>query len=303
MLFLITLGFQSCDDLEEVDSPDFNVAFNTTAKVGEPIDFAVTDAPNFLNFYSGEYGHEYKNSDRLKAEGDFFLNFDTARHYYSGTSKDADVWSLLVSTDYTGSGTVADVKAATWTDISDRFTFATARIYDPTNSGSVNISDLASDLPTYFALRVFGEGLETEGNSQGNYRLFSFDISLAVADESYSLDITTLKRPGFKPVNVEGTHPTNSSKDEWLDKGGFYSLEANNAEYTNDDWLISNPINLAGAVDPDRGEPLKTFSDQLKSFQYTYSEPGTYTVVFVGSNETIYGQKGNIKEYTITVTE
>lgn len=303
MLLLVTVVFLSCEDQQEVDVPDFDIAFNPTAKVGEPVVFTVTGAPNFLNFYSGEFSHEYKNSDRLNADGEFFLSFDTARHYFDGTSKSDEAWSLLMSTDYSGSGSVEDVQAATWTDISDQFTFATNRTYEPTNSGKVNISEFAGDEPVYLAVRVYAEGKKAEGNRQGVFRLFSFDISLAVADESYSLDITNLHSPGFKPVNVEGSHPTNSTKDIWNNKGSYYELSADQAEYTNDDWLISNPINLAGAVSPDRGFPLKTYSQKLETFEYTYTKAGTYTVAFVGNNQTIYGQKVNIKEYTITVTE
>ena len=29
MLFLVTFGFQSCEDLEEVETPNFDVAFNS----------------------------------------------------------------------------------------------------------------------------------------------------------------------------------------------------------------------------------------------------------------------------------
>ena len=60
---------------------------------------------------------------------------------------------------------------------------------------------------------------------------------------------------------------------------------------------------MSGSVSPDRGIPLKTYADKLKVFDHTYNEPGTYEIVFVGSNHTIYGQEGNVKKYTITVTE
>ena len=303
MLLLVTFMFQSCEDQEAVDTPNFEVAFNPTVKAGEPVVFTVNNAPNFLNFFSGEYGHEIKNSERLKAEGEFFLTFNTARHYMDGTSKTDNAWSLLVSTDYSGSGTVEDVQSATWTNISDRFTFATARTYTQTNSGKVNISELAGDKPVYFAVRAYAKGKQAEGNRQGNFRFHSFDISLAVANESYSLDVTNLNTPGFKPVNIEGTHPTIATKDIWVNKGSYYELAADQAQYTNDDWLITNPVNLSGAVSPDRGVPLKTYSEKLETFEYTYTKPGTFTVAFVGNNETIYGQKQNIKEFTITVTE
>ena len=108
-------------------------------------------------------------------------------------------------------------------------------------------------------------------------------------------------KPGFKPVNVEGSHPTNATKDFWVNKGSKYELNADQAEYTNDDWLITNPVNLSGSVAPDRGIPLKTYQNKLENFEYAYSKAGTYSIAFIGTNETIYGKKEVIKEYTITV--
>ena len=69
MLLLVTLGFQSCEDLEVVDAPNFEVAFNATAKVGEPVEFTVNNAPNFLYFYAGDFEHQYKYRDRTNADG------------------------------------------------------------------------------------------------------------------------------------------------------------------------------------------------------------------------------------------
>ncbi|MFB9058250.1 DUF5017 domain-containing protein [Mariniflexile ostreae] len=301
ILLLVTFVFQSCDDLEEVDTPNFDIAFNETVKVGEPIEFTVNNAPNFLSFFTGELGREYKNRNRTKAEGSFTLSFETSRHYMDGASLTDNAWSLLYSTDYSGSGLVEDVQTATWTDISDRFTFATDRTYNKTNSGIVDITDLSTDKPVYFALRVYAEGKKEDGNRQGIFDFYSFDLKVEL-DEVQTLEIANIQNPGWVSVNIEGTN-SNDSYDHWVNKSGGFRLHGGLAEYTNDDWLISLPLTLSGAVDPDRGLPLKTYSERLEAFEYTYTEPGTYKITFVGSNETIYGQEDNIKEYTITVTE
>lgn len=301
MLLTVTFVFQSCEDQEAVDVPNFDVAFSSTVKVGEPVEFMVSNSPNFLSFYSGEFGHEYKNRERAKAEGDFTLSFETSRHYMDGTSRTDNAWSLLISTDYSGSGTAVDVEAATWTDISDRFKFATDRTYNKTNSGIVNITDLSTDKPVYFALRIFAEGKTSEGNRQGIFDFYSFDLQVAI-DDTHSLAIASIQTPGWVAVNIKGTN-SNTSYDNWLDRSSSYRMHGGVAEYTNDDWLITNPINLSGSVPPDRGEPLKTYSEKLETFEHTYTKAGTYTVTFVGNNETIYGQKDTMKEYTITVTE
>lgn len=301
ILLLTMVVFQSCDDLEAVDAPSFEVAFSKTAKVGEPIVFMVNNAPNFLSFFSGEFGREYKNRERGKAEGDFTLSFETSRNFQDGASQSDDAWSLVYSTDYTGAGNAAAVQAATWTNISDRFTFATARSYNKTNSGTVNITDLATDKPVYFALRILANGKTSQGNRQGIFDFYSFDLNLAI-DATHSVDIATLSNPGWVAVDVAGTN-SNTAYDNWIDRSGSFRMHGGLAEYTNDDWLISNPINLSGAVPPDTGVPLKSYSEKLETFEYTYDKAGTYTINFVGNNETIYGQKDTMKEYTITITE
>ena len=298
-ILLFTFVFQSCEDLEETEAPNFNITSNFKVKVGEPIEFKISNAPNFLSFFSGEFGQEYKNKNRTKAEGDFTLSFETSRHYQDGTSRTDSAWQLLVSTDYSGSGSAQDVLAATWTDVSDRFTFATARSYNKTHSGSVNITDLSTDKPTFFALRIYAEGKKSEGNRQGIFDFYSFDLKFAI-DDTNNLDIASLYSPGWVAVNVAGEN-TNTSYDNWLDRSGSFRMHGGVAEYTNDDWLITKPLNLSGSVSPDRGTPLKTYSEKLESFSHTYTKPGTYTVTFVGNNTTIYGSEEAVKEYTIEV--
>lgn len=301
LLLLVTVVFQSCDDQEAVDNPNFDITFNDTVKVGDTVVFTIKNAPNFLSFYSGEIGNEYKNRERFKAEGTYTLSFETSRNFQDGTSRTDNAWSLLVSTDYTGAATTDAVRAATWNDISDRFIFATARSYDMTNSGLVDISDLATDKPVYFALRVLAEGKFAEGNRQGVFDFYSFDLKLET-DDNRTLELATISNPGWNPVNVAGTN-SNLSYDNWVNRAPTYRMHGGLAEYTNEDWLISFPISLSGAVPPDRGISLKSYPDRLDTFEYTYTEAGTYVITFVGNNETIYGQKDNVKEYTITVTD
>lgn len=298
-LLLFAIVFQSCEDTEEVQKPSFDIAFNMKAKVGEPVEFSVKNAPQFLGFFSGEFGKEYKNKDRTKADGKFTVSFETSRNFQDGDSRTDNAWQFLYSTDYTGSGTPEDVNAATWTNISERFTFATARSYNKTFSGIVDITDLSTDKPIYLALRVYAEGRKDDGNRQGIFDFFAFDVKLAL-DQTNTLEIATIDSPGFVAVNVEGTN-TNSSYDNWVARDKSYRMHGGLAQYTNDDWLITKPLNLSGSVSPDRAEPLKTYSEKLESFTHTYTKAGTYKVTFVGNNTTIYGSEETVKEFTIVV--
>lgn len=304
-LLTLSVLLTGCIDYETVYEPNFTAtAVGQEFKAGEPIEFTVDNAPDFLQLYSGEFGSEYRNRDRVKAEGDFFLSFSTSRHFQDGTSQDDGAWSLLVSSDYDGSGIPEAVQAATWTDISDRFEFATARTHDATESGRVNISDLASDTPVYFALRIFAEGKLGEGNRQGTFRMYDFNIDLELTGEDLSLDVASFETPGWSPVNVDGFN-TDERYDNWQkrEEDDFYRMLGGLAEYPNDDWLITNPVFLSGAVSPDFGLPLKNYSSKLESFDYTYEEAGTYVLTLVGNNTTINGSTEQVQELTVTVAE
>ncbi|WP_165749264.1 DUF5017 domain-containing protein [Cellulophaga sp. Z1A5H] len=302
-LLLLILTAQSCEDLEDVKVPDYEVAFTATAMVGEPVTFTIENAPDFLNFYSGEFSHEYKNKTRTAAEGTINMSFDSSQNWQNGTSGTTQSLSVQVSSDYDGSGTVDAIANATWTAISDRFTLATDRTYDYTNSGIADITDLASEgKPVFIAFKIYAEGKVSEDNRQGEYRFDNFNIDLAVSGETYSLTKADMTNPGWSMVNVAGFND-NNVYDHWvLWDNDFFRVKGEQADYTNEDWLITAPINLSG-VTPDTGEPLKTYSSQLENFTHTYTEAGTYVVTFVGTNETIYGNEAVVKEYSIVVTE
>ncbi len=299
IILLFIIVFQSCEDSEVVETPNFTISYDMQAKAGEPVEFSIVNSPQFLSFFSGEFGKEYKNKDRTKAEGDFTVSFETSRHYQDGDSRLDGAWRFMYSTDYTGSGSVADVEAATWVNISDRVTFATERTYNKTFSGITDITDLSTDKPVYMAIRILAEGKKTEGNRQGIFDFFSFNLTLAL-DQTNSLQIADMNTPGFFPVNITGEN-SNPSFDNWILRDKSYRMHGGSAEYTNDDWLITKPLNLSGTVAPDRGEPLKTYSEKLENFSHTYQNPGSYTITFVGRNETIYGSEETIEEFTILV--
>ena len=201
---LLVFIIQSCDNLEEVEEPNFSFTpVSTTVKAGEPVEFTISNAPNFLSFFSGEFGSEYKNRDRTKAEGKFTLSFETSRNFQDGDSRSDGAWRLMYSTDYAGTASVEDVQAAQWTDISDRFVFATDRTYDKTESGVVDITDLSTDKPIYFAIRILAKGKKADGNRQGIFDFYNFDLNLKLS-ETKTLEVTNLATAGWTAVNVEG---------------------------------------------------------------------------------------------------
>lgn len=299
VFLMVALAFQSCDDLEGVDVPNFDIAFDTNAKVGEPVEFTINEAPNFLNFYAGDFGHQYKFKERTNAEGKVTMSFLNSQKWGLGSNA-TETLTVWYSKDYDGSGTVAAVQNATWIEITDRFDISTRYDFDFQSSGIVDITDLADGENIFFGFRYFSDNVEDRG---AEWYFDGLKIEMEVEGAPAPLTIADRNTPGFKPVDVQGVVPGWNAAKWYYDSGNnIWRMRGNSDKIVNEDWLITNAINLT-KVNPDKGMPLKTYSEKLKAFEYTYSKAGTYTITFVGSNETIYGQKGDIKEYTINVTE
>ncbi|MDO5980170.1 DUF5017 domain-containing protein [Flavivirga spongiicola] len=303
MLLLVTLGFQSCEDLEEVDAPSFEIAFNTNAKVGEPVEFKIKNAPNFLYFFAGDFEHQYKFRDRTNAEGTVTMSFLNSQKWGLGANATGNL-SVWYSKDYDGSGSAASVNIATWTEITDRFNISTLYDFTLQESGIVDITDLADGKPIYFGFKYFCDDTTTRPSE---WYLDNLNIQMDVADAPAPLTVASEDVPGFKGVDVQGIVSGwnankwywDSGKKLWRMRG---QVKVGGEWIVNEDWLITNAINLT-KVAPDKGTPLKTYSEKLETFEYTYTKAGTYTITFIANNETIHGQQEKIQEYTITVTD
>lgn len=302
-LFAVVLVFLSCEDYEAVDTPDFEISFNTTAKVGEPVEFKVNNAPNFLYFYAGDFQHEYKHRNRTNADGTVTMSFLNSQKWGLGANATGTL-SVWYSKDYDGSGAAESVNAATWTEITDRFNISTLYDFTLQESGTVDITDLADGNPIYFAFKYF---CDNTAERPAEWYLDGLSIKMDVEGAPAPLTVATESDPGFTPADVQGVvSGWNANKWYWDSGKGLWRMrgqvKVGGQWIVNEDWLITNAINLT-AVAPDKGEPLKNYSTKLESFTYTYTQAGTYTITLVGNNTTIHGDQQKIKEYTITVNE
>lgn len=304
-IFALSILFQSCENIEEiVNVPNYAVTqITTTAKAGEPVEFAVENAPNFLMFYSGEFQHQFKYKDRTNAEGTVTMSFLNSQKWGVGDNATGTL-SVWYSKDYDGSGDVEAVNNASWSDISDRFNISTLYDFTLQESGVVDITDLADGNPIYFAFKYFCDNTVTR---PAEWYLDNLKIQMDVADAPAPLTVATESEPGFKPVDVQGVVSGWNANKWYFDSGkGLWRMrgqvKVSGQWIANEDWLITNAINLT-KVAPDTGKALKTYSSPIESFTHTYSAAGTYNITLVGNNTTAYGSEETIKEFTITVTE
>ena len=69
-----------------------------------------------------------------------------------------------------------------------------------------------------------------------------------------------------------------------------------------DAWAISSPIDL-NSVANDQGIVIKNQQNYLEKYSYTWTEPGTYTVTFVGTNSNYAATTSEVKNLRITILE
>ena len=82
----------------------------------------------------------------------------------------------------------------------------------------------------------------------------------------------------------------------------FQGVGANVLAYAIDGWVFTTPRPL-NKVANDKGTVVKDLQNYLHEYSYTWDEPGTYKVTFVGRNENYMASSEDIQEFTITIIE
>ena len=300
-LVLLALHFQSCSKELEVNGgvPDLKVSLQgKTFKAGEPVEFSFEGNAGLISFYSGETFHDYAfRAGRILEAGQLSLSFNTAVQY--GTQKDQ--LSIQASSDFNGNySSFEHVKAATWTDITDRFTLATNATYKP--SGSQDITDLIQDgKPLYIAFRYIYRPSAANGTRR-TWRVQNFNLvstTASLGDQT----IGDMASAGFTLVDENpDTEPAASTISATTVT--LVGTAVTPSQLTSENWMITKGF-ASGEVDlgPDRPIPVKAIADaNMSNFFYTYEKPGTYKVYFVAANANIDNSKETVQELELTIT-
>ncbi len=301
----------SCSQ-EVVYEIDYTVSLDpeNTYKAGEPVKFNFKGDVDNIVFYSGETGHQYQYRNRYEVDAQAVksavLNLDYQARY--GDAGALEVW---VSNSFEGlSGTDAAADKALIKSIVD--------------GGMQGWERLQYD-----------EGTSTIWTSQ-EYPVDNFMSSFSIAFHWCPKDYTKTQRTywikGALNLSLEGLDPQSVAfssldfvsvmmndeiEDPYIKNNGngsivlnkpttadiiFQGIGANKLPYAIDGWVISKPTAL-NKVDNDKGQVIKNLQNYLHSFEYTWNEPGTYTVTFAGSNSNYAGSSHKQTEITVTIFE
>jgi hypothetical protein len=287
-VLLVLCFVLACKQEIEVVTPEFSVEFEDRPyKVGEPVKFKFSGEPGLITFYSGQLLNDYAyHEGRIVPAGAITMSMTVSKPYVANY----DQITILASTDFNGKYTIDDVKAATWRDITSRFTIPMAITAGYIPAGSPNISDLmVEDKPLYVVIRYIELPTHT---SRSNWLFQQLKISSSTVLGSETL----MDQTGFRILITADKNPGRST----IAASGTVTLRGNNTGtrvYT-EDWCISGPITSA-PIDkgPDRPIVVKNNSDPvMNEFSYEYTTPGTYKVYFKAMNANLYGAKEVLKE-------
>lgn len=157
-MLLGVLLMTSCnkDIVTNLETPTFDVTTKTsTFKAGQPITFLFSGTAHTISFYSGETLKDYSFKDGrvVNVTGAGATMEFTSSLQVAGTQ--TNQLTILASTNFNGDYSSVDkVKAATWTDITSRFTLATNATFVPAVPAPKEISDLiVAGKPIYIAFK------------------------------------------------------------------------------------------------------------------------------------------------------
>lgn len=302
---VLCLGiFASCDK-EGISEPGFNVTgYKVTAIVDstgnevKEVTFSFSGDAAVISFYSGLLGNDYAYREgRILDVKELLSSFSTTLN--NGTQDDQ--LSVMVSTDFNGTYDIANIRAATWTDITNRYVLNTRGASASLPSGTKDIKDLVVDgKPLYYAYRYICKP-QTENGANSTWRIRAF--SLQSQTDLGVTSLATLTTADWNLIN-EGTI-IDANRGAVIESSGAIRFNGNhiNKDVHTESWAVSKGFEITKTdMGPDRPIAIKsTINPHLSSYSFNYATPGTYKVVFIASNASHEGQASVIRELEVIV--
>ena len=287
----------SCDKERTASAPELSVtASKTTVTEGEPVRFYLNGHSDYLPFFSGEDGSSYDYHDIPRVyPASLNLSFSTR---LEGGNQLSDILSVKYSSDFSGEYTREAVRAATWTDITDKFTIPSKIESTQTPSGTLDMSEIFSQQQEVVFL-AFDYKVAPFTGSNDRTVVYIYDFAVNAVSEigvSTVMDQSTVNwqmvrfGEGF---DEDAFGPNNNATRLCLKCSPQPAAER-------EVYAISPAIKPASEVNmgPDTGVTLKSYVDEYPgSHEYTFDRAGEYDVTFVAVNGAVNGRK----QKTVTI--
>lgn len=305
------MAFCACQH-DIVRETDFNVTLDAenTYFVGEPVRFNFTGEVDNVIFYSGETGSQYKYKDRYTVPAEDVKAVNLAMEFQAryGLANAMEIWVSKSFEGLDGEDGAADratIKAMVdggmqgWTKL------------DYQEGASTKWTEQQFDLSEYvenFTIAFHWCPTDITQTQRTYWINGSLSLELAGTDPTL-MDISEL---GFKTVmmneEIEDPYKKNAGNGSIILNNPntaaliFQGVGGNALPYALDGWAISTPAPL-NRVANDKAVVIKNLQNYMHTYEYVWEKPGTYEVVFVGSNTDYISSTSEIKTLTVNIID
>ena len=274
----------------------------STVTAGTPVSFTFSGDVRTISMYSGEQYHEYRyaDEDRLEPAASMmsFMNALSAGNQPNCTS-------VKVSADFSGVMTEESIIAATWTDITDRFTMPGEIKGDLNPVSKIDtynqyfVKSGECDLAPYFTdskklYIAFFYHIDQYQAAKDNKRTGSY-ITCFKVEGQYEMSKTNISLVSGKNMSGVLQQPgwiTPATSAGVPDAPCFRFFADLSPKTDRDAYAVTTAPISPNYVNKGHDTPIsvKGTDEVMPSrFEYTFKEPGTYEVVFVSQSMTITG--------------
>ena len=308
-ILLLSMLLLSACERGEVETPELGVTVaSTVVNAGAPVDFFLSGQSDMIAFYSGEVGNDYaQRFDDRVVETAIAISYSTILS--NGTNPGympLRYSNDLQCSDPGGIYTQADIEAATWHDIPHLFkqpTTPQASVHIP--AGEVDITEFFVDGETPLYLSYY---YHVDPSMPGSWTRSYVNIQSFLISGITPVGKETIYR--FADCNWQAVTDDESYSDSKNSKPDVNTSRllgrCANVKTEKKAWFVGGPFYKQASVNmgPDVSTPIKANSDPMPaSYQHTFSEPGDYTVTFVGINASVYGRKETVRSIKLKVVE
>lgn len=310
MLLLFASLFGACDN-NSIDDLDFSLSLDNpqgTYKVGEPVTFNLYGDPDYLLFFSGEFGKKYANRNRTVADvEELSLTYNMELRW--ATKRFREGFRVLISDDFNGIMDEENINKATWSNMDGQLQVPVIES-DYAGYEHKTITNIQIDLSNYknksFYLAVeYNLPALNDEDKEKNYVHpdIYFYPKLNQTIDGKQVQKTSPKADfGFNFVRIKSNDTSSDNPTVTAVDDEKVSINGRNGKNGTHVWAISQAINPS-KVSVDEGTSLKTYSATLPSYTHIYSEPGEYTATFVARNANAWNCTEQVREVKVTVVE
>ena len=321
MISIFSLILSSCDNAlteklvfdAKVDSATADTIIKDTIFVRKatPVSFKFSGNPQFISYFSGEPGNEYKyynvTSIPINEFDSCFLKFDITPVGIDGNID--NTLFLLISDKFSGisgsastpafstdSTNIRNKKDYNWTDLTPLCMFPTVS----TTKKSVKL-DMMSYLGKNISLKF--KYLTTRNDmDQPKWTIANLKF---VRYQKGKTPVELLSQAlAFKPFDIlnSATAYSVSGPGVWSKSNptNMYINTTLAGNPVNEDYLVSTPTMINPLTTTSTGALVKNLSVDVTSFSYTYTSKGIYTATFSATNVN-YMDSGQYKQVSFII--